>query len=794
MKKRVISVVLIVCMLLTCAVSADYTAFAVTTDKEESAAPTAVNTTSANPYGLADSVDDGMILQAWNWSYKNAIDMLDKVGEAGFTTIQISPPNEIKKGTKGVKVVEPGSNPQNGWWMFYQPAGFQINESTDNALGTKAELIELVQKAHEKGIKVIADAVINHMGTCDNEITVTSTNPMDHVTPLAQKFEPEIYNNKLFHNPWVEMKYIERYDQGNDRDIEESLTQHCTSRLPDLNTADQRVQNAIYDYLKELADVGIDGFRFDAAKHIETPADTYFGSDFWDDTLVKVQNYAKDTYGKDLFAYGEILNTCGDGRPYSEYFKYMEITDTSIFWDIANNVHGGTASSAIRPNMVNGSKEQTILWAESHDSYIDGGTTNFPEVKRNKMWAVEAARDGITSLYLARPATNSQLLGVASATSWTSKAVAEVNKFSNNYIGQGEYLSSNSNVAIIGRGSKTSDGGAVLVNCSTTSTKAISNMPVNTLADGQYQDRISGSTFTVTGGKVSGTIGSTGIAVLYEDDKPSVSAGTQSGKYYTSTLSLKLNSKNVDSATYSYNGSAEIPFTSGQTVTIGSAADTKGATYKVTVKGYTGGQVVCSNTYTYTKSEQQSSYEVTFKPNGVWSGSTFYCHHWNQSTQAGSTWPGDPMTPNGDGSYSITIPATDDMILFDTGLNGKQTVDIPINDSTIYTLSSQTTSNGGGTTCNTVTETPGGNTDPTYYPGVDNPTTAPSTSTAPVSQYSLGDVNRDKSVDISDVTFIQKSLVLLVTLDSEQMVLADYNKSGTVNIKDATAIQYAILK
>ena len=68
------------------------------------------------------------------------------------------------------------------------------------------------------------------------------------------------------------------------------LTRGCTSRLPDLKTEDARVQSAIYDYLKEMVDCGIDGFRFDAAKHIETPNDlAKYRSDFWKNTVTKVK-------------------------------------------------------------------------------------------------------------------------------------------------------------------------------------------------------------------------------------------------------------------------------------------------------------------------------------------------------------------------------------------------------------------------------------------------------------------------------------------------------------------------
>ncbi len=525
MKKRILSVVLAVCLLATCFAIAQYSATAASTDK---------NVSGANPYSITDSNDNATILQCWNWSYSNLEAKMEKIAKQGFSVVQISPPNEIKEGTKGHKVT---GETTNGWWMFYQPAGFQINESTDNALGTKAELVSMVETAHKYGVRVIADSVINHMGTANDEETNSSkknsTDPMVHLTPAAAKFEPEIVNNKLFHTPWFNMTYKYEWD-GPEDTCTRDLTRGCTSRLPDLKTEDPRVQSAIYDYLQELVDAGIDGFRFDAAKHIETPNDlAAYKSDFWKNTVTKVKNYAKSTYKKDLLSYGEILNTCGYNRKYSAYFPFMKVTDSTIYRQVQKAVIQSSPSQAIPQNMANGSKAQTVLWNESHDTYMDGESKNYSKAQRNKTWAAIAARDGITSMYLARPASLTQQLGVASDSDWTAKEVAAVNHFNNIFAGKGEYLGNASGIAVIGRGSSTTKGGgAVLVNCaSSTSNKSASGVAVATMSNGTYKDQISGTNFVVSNGKItSGTIGNTGIAVLYpeslEPTQPATEAPT----------------------------------------------------------------------------------------------------------------------------------------------------------------------------------------------------------------------------------------------------------------------------
>jgi Glycosidases len=98
--------------------------------------------------------------------------------------------------------------------------------------------------------------------------------------------------------------------------------------MPDLNTGNDYVQSRVLSYLKELVDDGADGFRFDAAKHIELPSDGNYASQFWVNTLAATRTYATTTYSRSLFAYGEILNSAGNSRHYSDYVPYFNaLTD-----------------------------------------------------------------------------------------------------------------------------------------------------------------------------------------------------------------------------------------------------------------------------------------------------------------------------------------------------------------------------------------------------------------------------------------------------------------------------------
>ncbi|MBQ8861086.1 MAG: starch-binding protein [Ruminococcus sp.] len=738
--KKIISLMLAVIMVVSC-VAVSFTAVSAKTNYNEYE-KMLEDIKPENKYGLEDTVNEGKIIQAWNWSYANIEKNLEKLAEQGFTTIQVSPPNELKMPTKGVKVCEPavGGIAPNGWWMFYQPAGFQLNESEDNALGTKSEFKQMVNKAHELGLKIIVDAVINHMGTDDDHIGIydnDSLDPMDHVNPRAAEFEPELLAAKAFHDPWVDMTYKENYWDGwSDYDIEEDLTQHCTSGLPDLATETKLVQDVIYEYFEELVgECGVDGFRFDAAKHIETVHDTYFASDFWENTLQKIRAAHPD---KECYAYGEILNKCGDGRAFSEYTELMDVTDSSSYWGIKDavqkNGNGGNSipyyqseADGCDPKTVNFTKENVIQWNESHDTYIDGGTSSLTVQQRNKIWALTAARQTITGVYFARPDDKTGAdraaiekicanitLGDAALTSWTTPEVKAVNQFDNYFGDAAEYNSVQDKVTVIERGNL----GATLVNLS--GTKKTVSLKNNTLADGTYIDSITKNRFEVADGKITGSIGSTGIACIYyaEDTEPVIPE-------------KPFNLKDVDVSSGNY------PVAEGYNTIVYSA------------KGWT----------------------------------SAYIYAWVKGTENNIVaWPGEEMkfaltNDYGENQFVAYIPVEYDCYIINDG-NGDQTVDLTVTDSLGMYMNVKN-SEGKWTI---------GTWDPNFYPfEIPKPSESED-------EYMVGDVDSSGSIEIMDATIIQRHLSEIVTLEGLDLMAADTDGDGAVAVMDATYVQRYIVQ
>ena len=434
-----------------------------------------------------DSVDiqDGVTLHCWNWSFKNIEAKLDIIASLGYTTIQTSPIQEAKQPTLDF--------PTNDWWVYYQPAAFRIDNTGNSALGTKEDFISMCKAAHDRGIKVIVDVVANHMGNHESGGNGIASTVMEELKSDMTNWH-DITKNVSDYNS--------RYD----------VTQKCMAGLPDLNTANKTVQNFVLDYLKECIDAGADGFRFDAAKHIEVPEDKDIGSDFWPTVIDGAKDYAKQSRNIELYCYGELLDAVGGGMGPEVYTKYMSVTDNGWSANLLGNVVGNGNASSYGAGFGKGKADQMVVWAESHDTYADGSTKDVSETNINKAWALIAARSDAMGLYLARPANFSQLLGAASNTGWAYPEVAAVNQFHNAFAGQSEYVANENGIVYIERG----DAGVVLVNCEGTSGDV--SITANKIKDGTYTDQITGNSFTVADGKITGSIGDTGIAVVYDVD------------------------------------------------------------------------------------------------------------------------------------------------------------------------------------------------------------------------------------------------------------------------------------
>ncbi|URZ87933.1 starch-binding protein [Floricoccus penangensis] len=437
----------------------------------------------------AGRVDEGVMLHAWNWSFKNITNNMENIHNAGYTTIQTSPINAVFEG---------GDNSKNGdlmhisnWYYLYQPTSYKIG---NQYLGSEEDFKEMCAKAKEYGIKVIVDAVLNHTTATESAID-----------PEIKKISNWTHGNRSIDN------WNDRYQ----------VTQLALLGLWDFNTQNSEVQKYLKDFVNRVMADGASGFRYDAAKHIELPSDQGYGSNFWPNI----------TDNGSEFQYGEVLQDSISRD--TEYAKYMGVTASHYGDGILNALKNKTVyvddvspyHNGVKPNRL-------VTWVESHDMYANGedkadGDVDYAhsvwmsdeDIKIG--WSVVASRAQSVPLFFSRPVgggkgvrfPNQSKMGDAGSDLYKDKTISEINKFHNLMVGKSELLvnpNNDHNVLITYRG----NSGAVVTNISSQAQTINTESRLN---DGEYIDKISGKKISVVNGRFRTTIPARTVLIVYDE-------------------------------------------------------------------------------------------------------------------------------------------------------------------------------------------------------------------------------------------------------------------------------------
>lgn len=770
---RLVSIILALCLVLSCGV------VAYATDAQ--------NSTTDN--GLTENVQDGVILHAFCWSYDTIKENLPAIAHAGYSTIQTSPVQQPKD--RG-----PWENVNDQYWKPYQPLTYSI--ATNSWFGTKQDLTELCEEAHKYGIKIICDIVFNHLGNNRNGEAGTLDSNLANTLPEMY----EDYYNFIYDG--VESKYFHTFGNFALDNNKRSIVQGYVNNMVSVNTGSEYVQNLATGLLKECIDCGVDGFRFDAAKHIETPNDGDFASDFWPNVLGSATSYANETQnGKKLYYYGEILNTPGDDRDIAGYTEFMSVTDNresnTVTEYIKNNNALSTYNMLTRDNTpdddtddtgywLQAGSDKTVLWAESHDTYMGGDTDDISNENIVKSWALHASRKNATSLYFARPEI---LMGIVGDTTWKSSAVTEINKFHNAFVGEDEKFGLSGDFVYNQRGTK----GMVIVNCN--GTNANINISGVTMEGGTYVDTITGNTFTVSNGNITGEMGSSGVAVIYDGtSSPFISMSSESTSFKGETLALTVSVENVDSAFYQIGENEKVEFSNSADLVIGEGFD-YGEKIPVSVTATKGEKSVCVNYY-YTKLKPADTGVIVYFDNSRTQYENVYCYvadkfqNNDDYSVSNGHWPGEEMEYDEvSGLYYYEVPDISGQVEVPDGEGTKMVELSLLNSETAgvvftngagvqYPAQSSKKSLSIGATVNGaksfVMDAFG------YKWG--------ETSFVKGNSYGvLGNTNSDTTINIADATYIQKYLIGKKKLVSVALRNADVNNDGLININDVTLIQ-----
>lgn len=478
----------------------------------------ASNIFADNKYGLKDNIQDGVILHCFDWTLADIQEEIPNIAKAGFTAVQTSPVHE-RAGKGSV------------WYDVYRPYDFKIG----NGLGTEADLKALCAKAHEYGVKVIVDVVANHTDYGN----------------VADRLKDQ----GLYHQP---------FDVGNWHDRHQVTFGKIG--MWDLDTNNPTVQAIISQYIQDLKACGVDGIRWDAIKHIGLPSEG--------------DSFMQNVVDQEMYNYGEILDSTGgdDNVLFPEYQTYMSITDNGYGNGFANSFADGSINGSVGNfNQRNAKTEKLVYWGESHDTYAnDGGQSkNKSQNVIDRAYAVVAGNNGATALYFSRPfqkAKNDIKFGDKGSVHFKDAEVAQVNYMHNACAGEPNYYVKGDGVCAQVRKS----GAIIVLGSGSDRDVTVANGAGDGkwLKSGTYKDMVGGGVFTVNASTISGHVGGSGIAVIYNAGSivlpPEVVFNPADGTAFSDeSLTVTATPLNAISAWIQVNDGAKQDFTAAKQFTVG---------------------------------------------------------------------------------------------------------------------------------------------------------------------------------------------------------------------------------
>ena len=229
------------------------------------------------------------------------------------------------------------------WWKLYQPINLKIG---NEQIGSKKDLINLIQEARKYNIRIIVDIVLRHVAG-------------DESYPLKphRNVDPEL------------LPYLAEPIDGVNVDSDRwQCTRRCTG-MPMLNYDDPNLMKLYKRFLDELVFIGVDGFRLDQLKHYALP----------EEGGKVIELFSKyNMYGEAINCSKELLN---------EYSKYMKVLTEGRPADIT----------------------KLVAKFETHDDYLGEGpglglTKRMSDQMRLTEWDILVNHlPGCDCLYYARP-------------------------------------------------------------------------------------------------------------------------------------------------------------------------------------------------------------------------------------------------------------------------------------------------------------------------------------------------------------------------------------------------------
>lgn len=309
--------------------------------------------------------------------------------------------------------------------------GYDIKDyySVDPRFGTIEDYRELLYKAHQKGIKVVMDFVLNHTAE-NNPWYVKSVNLVKETKEDGSEIDYRNFYNWItkaqydsLHECTPESKKKDGHWCAKDQWYEDShgyyFYSSFGSSMPELNYDYQPVRDAILDVCNYWMSFGLDGFRLDAVKHIYMKNETEFadggaGQYVFEETKTadtdpytydmtrnmnfwREFNYKLKTNYPNAFLVGENLD--GDPKNVEQFYEGMDSQfDFNSYYDAgraltqSDDSQYSTWSGVIKAHLKqrDGEGSRTKGYEYYNANYINGQFTSNHDLPR--------ARDRLNAL------------------------------------------------------------------------------------------------------------------------------------------------------------------------------------------------------------------------------------------------------------------------------------------------------------------------------------------------------------------------------------------------------------
>lgn len=198
----------------------------------------------------------------------------------------------------------------------------------DHRFGTEADLRELIQLCHDRDVKIILDLVLNH--------TSVHHAWFDRFCQAHKNNDPS--------DPYYDF-YTYSTTQTGDRIFApingsgDYYECNFSGDMPELNFDNPTVRQEMVTLAKTYLDMGVDGFRFDAAKYI------YYGeesknAEFWDWYMGQLR-----TIKPDIYSVAEVWDADAAIMPYIPATNCFNFTMSQQSGQIAKAARGGKIST-----------------------------------------------------------------------------------------------------------------------------------------------------------------------------------------------------------------------------------------------------------------------------------------------------------------------------------------------------------------------------------------------------------------------------------------------------------------